>query len=127
EVRTVDVSALTGAVEFRGGYVDGVIFTNKGSPSVARARALVRAEAITPEDARKLASQVTTSVHDGILESEGPGNRSALWSVLYEVTLPAGRSVVATTENGPITISDFVGTTDVSAVNGPLEVFAAAG
>jgi len=38
EVRIVDVSALTGPVDFRGGYLDGVIFTSKGSPRTPRSR-----------------------------------------------------------------------------------------
>jgi len=128
EVRTVDVSALTGAIDFRGGYLDGAIFTSKGSPRAPSARALIRADALTPEDARKLASQVRTVLKDGVLGSEGPGgNRSNFWSVLYEVTLPVGRSVTARTELNQISLTDFEGTADVSSVNGPVEVFGAAG
>jgi beta-lactamase regulating signal transducer with metallopeptidase domain len=128
EVRTVDVSGLTGAIDFRGGYLDGAIFTTKGSPRAPSARALVRADALTPEDARKLASQVRTVVKDGVLESEGPGgNRSNFWSVVYEVTLPVGRTVTAHTELSQISLTDFEGTADVSSVNGPVEVFGAAG
>ena len=128
EVRTVDLSALSGAIDFRGGYLDGVIFTTKGSPRAASARALIRAEAVTPDDARKLASQVRTVLKDGVLQSEGPGSGSSnFWSVLYEVTLPVGRSVTAQTENGQISLADFAGTADVSAVNGPIEAFGAAG
>jgi beta-lactamase regulating signal transducer with metallopeptidase domain len=128
EVRTVDLSALSGAIDFRGGYVDGVIFTTKGSPRTPGARALIRAEAVTPEDARKLASQVRTVLKDGVLQSEGPGSgHSQLWSVLYEVTLPVGRSVTARTENGQISLADFTGNADVEAENGPVEAFGAAG
>lgn len=128
EVRTVDVSALTGAIDFRGGYIDGAIFTTKGSPRAPSARALIRADALTLEDARKLAAQVRTVLKDGVLASEGPGgNRSNLWSVLYEVTLPVGRSVSARTELSQISLTDFEGTADVESVNGPVEVFGASG
>ncbi len=128
EVRTVDVSGLTGSIDFRGGYLDGAIFTTKGSPRAPSARALIRANALTPDDARKLASQVRTVLKDGVLESEGPGgSRSNFWSVLYEVTLPVGRSVTARTELSQISLTDFEGTADVSSVNGPVEVFGAAG
>lgn len=128
EVRSVDLSALTGQIDFRGGYLDGAIFTTKGSPRTPTARALIRAEAITPEDARKLASQVRTVLKDGVLQSEGPGGgRSNFWSVLYEVTLPVGRSVTGRTELGQISLTDFEGTADVSSVNGPVEAFGSAG
>jgi beta-lactamase regulating signal transducer with metallopeptidase domain len=128
EVRTVDLSALTGAIDFRGDYLDGAIFTTKGSPRAPSARALIRADALTPEDARKLAAQVKTVLKDGVLESAGPGgNRSNLWSVLYEVTLPVGRSVTARTELSQISLTDFDGSADVESVNGPVEVFGASG
>lgn len=128
EVRTIDLVAITGRINFRGGYIDGVIFTSKGAPRVTTARALVRAEAITMADARALASKVTTSVADGVLHSDGPGDgRSNYWSVLYEVTLPAGRSVKARTELGQIGLRDFEGDADIAAVNGPLQVFGSAG
>ena len=128
EVRSVDLSTLSGAIDFRGGYLDGVIFTTKGSPRSPSARALIRADAVTPEDARILASQVRTLLKDGVLQSEGPGGgRSNFWSVLYEVTLPVGRSVTARTELSQISLVDFDGSADVSSVNGPVEAFGAAG
>jgi hypothetical protein len=128
EVRTVDVSALTGSIDFRGGYLDGAIFTTKGSPRAPSARALIRANALTPDDARKLASQVKTVLKNGVLESEGPGgSHSNFWSVLYEVTLPVGRTVTGRTELSQISLTDFEGTADVSSVNGPVEVFGASG
>jgi len=128
EVRTVDVSGLTSAIDFRGRYLDGAIFTTKGSPRAPSARALIRADAPTLEDARKLAAQVRTVLKDGVLESDGPGGgRSNFWSVLYEVTLPVGRSVTARTVQSPISLTDFEGTADVESVNGPIEVFGAAG
>jgi len=128
EVRNVDLSGLTGAIDFRGGYLDGAIFTTKGSPRAPSARALIRANGLTPDDARKLASQVKTVLRNGVLESEGPGSsRSNMWSVLYEVTLPVGRTVTARTELSQISLTDFEGTADVSSVNGPVEVFGASG
>jgi beta-lactamase regulating signal transducer with metallopeptidase domain len=128
EVRSIDVSSLTGTVNFRGGYIDGVIFTSRGAPRTPTARALIKAEAVTESDARALASQVTTSLRNGVLQSEGPGGgRSNYWSVLYEVTLPAGHSVNARTELGQIGLSDFQGDADIAAVNGPLQVFGSAG
>ena len=128
EVRTIDLSGVNGTVSFNGGYIDGVIFTSKGTPRTVTGRALVRAEAVTASDARALATQVTTSVKDGILHSEGPGGgRSNYWSVLYEVTLPPGRSVKARTELGQIGLREFQGDADIAAVNGPLQVFGAAG
>jgi beta-lactamase regulating signal transducer with metallopeptidase domain len=128
EVRTVDLSRLTGTVSFEGGYIDGVIFTSKGALVTTTGRALVRAEAVTGADARALASRVTTSVKNGVLHSEGPGEgRSNYWSVIYEVSLPPGRSVRARTELGQIGLRDFQGDADVAAVTGPLHVFGAAG
>ncbi len=128
DVRTIDLSGVNGTVSFNGGYIDGVIFTSKGAPRTLTGRALVRTEALTESDARVLATQVTTSVKDGTLHSEGPGGgRSNYWSVLYEVTLPPGRSVKARTELGQIGLRDFQGAADIAAVNGPLQVFGAAG
>ena len=128
EVRAIDISSLAGTVNFHGGYIDGVIFTSRGAPRTPTARALIKAEALTESDARSLASQVTTSLRNGVLQSEGPGGgRSNYWSVLYEVTLPAGHSVNARTELGQIGLSDFQGDADIAAVNGPLQVFGSAG
>jgi beta-lactamase regulating signal transducer with metallopeptidase domain len=128
EVRTVDLSGVNGTVDFDGGYIDGIIFTSKGGFRTTTGRALVRAEAVTAAEARALASKVSTSVKNGVLRSEGPGGgRSSLWSVLYEVSLPPGRSVRARTELGQIGLRDFQGDADIAAVNGPLRVFSAAG
>lgn len=128
EVRTIDLSGVNGTVSFSGGYIDGVIFTSKGAPRTLTGRALVRTEALTESDARVLATQVTASVKDGTLHSEGPGGgRSNYWSVLYEITLPPGRSVKARAELGQISLRDFQGAADIAAVNGPLQVFGAAG
>ena len=128
DVRTVDVGALTGAVSFEGGYLDGAIFTSDRALRTPVARALVRAEALTPEDARKLAGQVTTTLKNGVLRSERPGGgRSSDWSVIYEVTLPPGRNVKARTDLGQIGLTNFQGNADIAAVNGPLQVFGSAG
>lgn len=128
EVRTIDLSSVTGTVSFQGGYIDGIIFTSRGSPRAMTARALVHAEAATEADARALASKVSTSVKEGVLRSEGPGGgRSNYWSVVYEVTAPPGRSVRARTELGQIGLRGFQGDADIGSVNGPLQVFGAAG
>ena len=128
EVRTVRVPSITGTISFRGGYIDGVIFTSTGEPRATTVRALVRTNAATVTDARLLASRVTTAFSNGVLQSQGPGGgRSNYWSVVYEVTLPRGKSVEARTELGAIALRDFEGRADIAAVNGPLQVFDAAG
>lgn len=128
EVRVVDLSNVTGTVDFDGGYINGVIFTSRGALRTTTARALIRAEGVTAADARLLASKVTTSVTNGVLRSDGPGGgRSNYWSVIYEVSLPPGRSVRARTELGQIGLRDFQGDADIAAVNGPLQLLGAAG
>ena len=128
EVRTVDLSGATGQMEFDGGRLGGAIFTTKGSARTPSARVLVGAEAVTSDDAQKLARQVSTFYRNGVLQADGPGNGGSYqWSVLYEVTLPVGASVRARSELSQISLDDFTGTADVSSVNGPVEVYDAAG
>jgi hypothetical protein len=128
EVRNVDLSALSGSIAVEGGYLSGVIFVSSPSAGVPAGRMLIRANALTPNDARLLASQVRALVQGGVLQASGPGgSQPTSWSALFEVTLPAGRSVRARTENGPIILVDFAGNAELAAVNGPIEVHGSSG
>jgi beta-lactamase regulating signal transducer with metallopeptidase domain len=127
EVRTVDVAGLTNRVSFDGGYLDGVIFKTSASHG-ASARALVRGQAVSEEEARTVAQGVHLIASNGTVHSDGPGRRnSVLWSVLYEITLPPASTVQAKVENGQISLDGFTGVADLDAVNGPIEVFGSSG
>jgi beta-lactamase regulating signal transducer with metallopeptidase domain len=127
EVRTVDPTGLTNRVSFDGGYLDGVIFKTSASHG-ASARALVRGQAVSEEEARTVAQGVQLIASNGTVHSDGPAlGGSVQWSVLYEITLPPASIVQARVDNGEISLDGFTGVADLNAVNGPIEVFGSSG
>jgi hypothetical protein len=121
EIREETVAAA-GPLEVDAGR-NGSVSLRGASRSDVFVRARVVATADDESAARALGSQVRLLTGGGRIAAEGPGTSgSESWTVSFEVEVPQGTPLTATTRNGPVALSSFNGEARLSAANGPLSL-----
>lgn len=127
EVRRTSLVASKGRVTIDAGRNGGISVIGGASDSmivVARVAATGR----TSEDAASLARQIQIEVTPTSVRANGPAtDERNQWYVSFDVILPRGSEVSATTRNGGIYLEGLNGKVDASAENGPVSIFEMAG
>ena len=127
EVRRSAIAAPTGHVSIDAGQNGGIRVIG-GSADSMIVVALIATSASTGDEAIALARQVRIEVTPTSVRATGPGtDGDRHWYVSFDVVLPRGADVSATTHNGGVYLQGLNGHVEASAVNGPLSVYEMAG
>ena len=127
EVRRSAIAAPNGHVSIDGGQNGGIRVIGGDADSMIVV-AMIGASARTDADAAALARQVKIEVTPTSVRATGPdGADDRHWYVSFDVTLPRGADVSATTHNGGVYLQGLNGKVEARAVNGPLSVYEMAG
>ena len=127
EVRRWAIAAPTGHVSIDAG-VNGGIRVIGGNADSMVVVAMIATSASSDEDVIALARQVQIEVTPTSVRATGPRNGDRRhWYVSFDVILPRGADVSATTHNGGVYLQGLSGKVEASAVNGPLSVYDMAG
>ncbi|MGH7713230.1 MAG: DUF4097 family beta strand repeat-containing protein [Gemmatimonadaceae bacterium] len=93
-------------------------------------RALIRTSGETRADAEALAREIDIDVSADSIRADGPTSRRRYWSdwsVSYEVMVPRRIDLVASTQNGGISVEEVEGRMNFEAENGGITLREAAG
>lgn len=127
EVRRSAIAAPNGHVSIDGGQNGGIRVIGGDADSMIVV-AMIATSAESDADAAALARQVKIEVTPTSVRATGPGtDEDRHWYVSFDVTLPRGADVSATTHNGGVYLQGLNGKVDARAVNGPLSVYEMAG
>lgn len=123
EVRRSAIAAPKGHVDIDAGENGGIRIIGGDADSMVVV-AMIATSASSGDDAIALARQVRIEVTPTSVRATGPGNGSRRhWYVSFDVLLPRGADVSATTRNGGVYLQGLSGKVEASAVNGPLSVY----
>lgn len=127
EVRRTAIAAPKGHVSIDAGENGGIRVIGGDADSMIVV-AMIAASAGSDADAIAIAKQVQIEVTGSSVRATGPsmtGRRH--WYVSFDVILPRGADISATTHNGGVYLQGLNGKVEASAVNGPLSVYEMAG
>jgi hypothetical protein len=127
EVRRTAIAAPRGHVSIDAGENGGIRVIGGDADSMIVV-AMISTSAGSDADAIALARQVKIEVTPSSVSATGPqwaGRRH--WYVSFDVILPRGADVSATTHNGGVYLQGLNGKVEARAVNGPLSVYEMAG
>lgn len=127
EVRKVAVAAPKGHLTIDAGRNGGInIIGMDGDSMVVVAR--IAASARTTDEAAALTRQVQVEVTSSSVRANGPTSSDRnQWYVSFDVVLPRGSDISATTQNGGIHLEGLNGKVDARAENGPVSIIEMAG
>lgn len=127
EVRRTAVAAPRGHVSIDAGENGGITVVG-GSADSMIVVAKIAATGATGDEAMATARQIQIEVTPTSVRATGPRSEGRrMWAVTFDVTLPRGADLSATTHNGGIALQGLNGKVEASAVNGPLSVSEMAG
>jgi len=127
EVRRTAIAATKSHISIDGGQNGGVRVIGGDADSMVVV-AMIATSARSDAEAAAIARQVRIEVTPTSVRATGPdmeGHRN--WYVSFDVILPRGADVSATTHNGGVYLQGLNGKVEASAVNGPLSVYDMAG
>ena len=127
EVRRVAIAAPTGHVSIDAGQNGGISVVGGASDSMI-VIAKIATTANSSDDAIAIAREIRIEVTPTGVRANGPeteGRRN--WSVSFDVVLPRGADISATTRNGGVYLQGLNGKVEARAVNGPVSVYDMAG
>ena len=127
EVRRSAIAAPKGHVNIDAGQNGGIRVIGGDADSMVVV-AMIATSAGSDADAAAIARQVQIEVTPTSVRATGPdmeGRR--YWYVSFDVILPRGADVSATTHNGGVYLQGLNGKVEARAVNGPLSVYEMAG
>jgi hypothetical protein len=127
EVRRSAIAAPKGHVSIDAGENGGIRVIGGDADSMVVV-AMISTSAGSDADAAAIARQVQIEVTPTSVRATGPaieGRRR--WYVSFDVILPRGADVSATTHNGGVYLQGLNGKVEARAVNGPLSVYEMAG
>lgn len=123
EVRRSAIAATKGHVSIDGGQNGGIRVIGGDADSMVVV-AMIQATAASDAEAAALARQVQIEVTPTSVRATGPGSDyDRHWYVSFDVILPRGADVSATTHNGGVYLQGLNGKVEARAVNGPLSVY----
>jgi hypothetical protein len=127
EVRRTAIAAPKGRVSIDAGRNGGISVIGEDADSMVVV-ALVATSGYTADEALAIARQIRIEVTPTSVRADGPQNDDRRqWYVSFDVVLPRGADVSATTQNGGVRLEGLNGKVDARAVNGPVSVIAMAG
>lgn len=127
EVRRVAIAAPRGHVSIDAGQNGGISVVGGTSDSMI-VIAKIATSASSGDEAIAIARQIQIEVTPTSVRASGPateGRRN--WSVSFDVVLPRGADISATTHNGGVYLQGLNGKVEARAVNGPVSVYDMAG
>lgn len=127
EVRRVAIAAPRGHVSIDAGENGGISVMGGASDSMI-VIAKIATTARSSEEAIAIAKEIQLEVTPTTVRASGPsieGRRH--WYVSFDVVVPRGADISATTHNGGVYLQGLNGKVEASAVNGPLSVYDMAG
>jgi DUF4097 and DUF4098 domain-containing protein YvlB len=121
EVRETGMRPGRGALTVDPGQNGGVAILGWDKDSIA-VTAKIEVQGYSDAEAADLAKQIRIDASGSTIRATGPGpsGRSQHWSVSFDVYVPRHTDLTLSTENGPLSIEDVIGTMDLSTENGPL-------
>ena len=127
EVQRTALPAPTGRVTIDAGRNGGISVIGGDADSMIVV-ARVAATGYTPDEAAAVARQIRVEVTPNSVRADGPATDDRRqWYVSFDVILPRGSDVAATTRNGGIHLEGLNGKVDARAENGPVSIFEMAG
>ncbi len=127
EIRRSAIAAPRGHVTIDAGQ-NGSISVMGGKSDSMIVIAKIAAAGYTADEAIAAARQIRIEVTPTSVSATGPRmDRDQHWSVSFDVILPRGADVSATTHNGGVHLEGLNGKVEARAVNGPVSVYEMAG
>ena len=122
EVRRTAIAAPRGRVSIDAGRNGGISVVGGDADSMVVV-ALVATSGYSADEALAVARQVRIEVTPTSVRADGPRvDERHQWYVSFDVVLPRGADVSATTQNGGVHLEGLNGKVDARAVNGPVSV-----
>jgi len=127
EIRRTALAAPKGRVSIDAGRNGGIsVIGADGDSMIVIAR--VAASGRTTDEASAVARQIQFEVTPNSIRANGPATDDRhQWYVSFDVILPRGSEVSATTRNGGIHLEGLNGKVDARAENGPVSIYAMGG
>ncbi len=128
EIRETGMPPARGALTVDPGQNGGVAILGWNRDSIA-VTAEIEIWGYSANAAADLAKQIRIEASGSAIRATGPGpsGRSRHWSVSFDVYVPRHTDLTLSTENGPLSIQDVIGSMELSTENGPLALLGVGG
>ena len=127
EIRRTAIAAPRGHVSIDAGRNGSISIIGGGADSMIVV-AKISTRGYNPEEAMATARAIRIEVTSTTVSATGPGNDDHhQWNVSFDVILPRGADVSATTHNGGVYMQGLNGKVEARATNGPVSVYEMAG
>jgi len=124
EIRELGMKPSKGPLTVEPGMNGGVEIIGWNRDSIA-ITARIRVHARTQDDADAIAREIKIEAASGVVRVTGVRSSSGRyqnWGVMFIVMVPRKTDLTLSTQNGPLSVSDVIGTMDLETQNGPLSL-----
>jgi hypothetical protein len=124
EIRELGMKPGKGPLSIQPGMNGGVEIIGWNRDSIA-ITARIQVNARTQDDAEAAARNIKIETSGNVVQLSGTprsSGRNQHWGVMFIVMVPRRTDLTLATDNGPLSVSDVVGTMDLETHNGPLSL-----